>query len=360
VLWLQETRKVEEGSRLLVDGNGRELIDRASNSRGVSADLSTWLCGYLTDPRGASIGTAADGIIAGDGEVWVSPHLAFVSEEVWRRFVRHSRAELPSVAVLGAALAGLSGGVKTQKKAPGEPRPGKPERPQYYKIDVAALLSWAERYGMDCSAIRKTIGLAPSSPPAPVSSVPAPRVAPRPAPAPTAFDAFVAEQMQSPTFKEAYDEARAELQREASSTTSEQSEAKPRATPERSEGKKPRAKRGEAAAAKAAAKRGEDRGESFYTPTNCPWSNELLAKSPATEQAAVEAFKPWLQQAMDKAFAPVGAEPQTYARLVNAYRGYRAALRAGESPTTAHTIALDYWFDRRQPNWTATTGVPRE
>jgi hypothetical protein len=160
VLWLNENRTLTyPGSRLMVEGNGRELIDNAQNSGGVGADLCTWLCGYLTDPGASNIGNGAKGVIYGNGELWVST-LAWVGgEEAWSRFVKHTRAELPSVVQLGRALSGLSGDVRKQLPVPLPLPKGFPTRSQYHKIDVRQLLAWADRYGYDAASIAVNVGV---------------------------------------------------------------------------------------------------------------------------------------------------------------------------------------------------------
>jgi hypothetical protein len=391
ILWLAETRDVRPGSRLLVDGNGRGLIDVASSSDGVDADLSEWLCRYLAEPSRASIGNGAAGVIAGAGELWVS-HIAFDGgEDVWRRFVRHTRSELPSTTALGRALAGLAGEVSERKQVPGTSK-----RSKYHKIDVNALLTWADRYGHDVDAIKTTIGVV-NNDPDPCSSDPATSAAPDARDdagsvrggatvAEMAVPEEVAEPVLNPLLAQLHadgathvllptstpgmlrelslselfgsaepsnDNAQREDTENASTRDADAAVSErgvpgnyDRALDGRELVKKTRAKK-EARVKERPAP--EQRTDEYYTPeSGPPWYDALARANVRTEAQAVEFFAPLLLAAQD-------GHPSAYYRTVHAYRAYRAALRAGNRDTVACVRALQAWCDVSDPPFVAAS-----
>ncbi len=169
VLWLQEHRTVRAGSRLLVDGNGEELINRASNSGGTPADVCQWLCGWLMRPDALN-GPARAHVRIEGGELLVSA-AAMRGVDQWQVYVHHTR-DVPSPTAVGRALAGLSGRSTRRLTV----RDGERERADFHRVNAAALFAWAERAGYgDAELMRARLGVAPppeggSTPPAPPSA----------------------------------------------------------------------------------------------------------------------------------------------------------------------------------------------
>lgn len=178
VLWLADTREVRLGTRLLVEGNGRELINRSTNSVGTTADVAQWLCGFLAKPSLLS-GAARDAIYLAPGELWVSSSALTNARTVWELYVSHLR-DIPGATALGKALANLSGGNHAQKTVKGQSS-GRSFRSVFHRIDTDALLSWAERIGYgDTVAMLDTLTGRPPEPPKPPAPAPPPPASPRP------------------------------------------------------------------------------------------------------------------------------------------------------------------------------------
>lgn len=395
VMSLAETRQIQRGDRLIVPGNGERLIEGSQYLTGPGADLCTWLCSYLEDPKEANIGPGGGGIVIEEGDVWVCPRVLFAGgEQTWQRYVRHSRSVLPPDTQLKQLFEGLSRGetrrFRVRQKYSGKRAP----QAMYYKLRVSQLLRWAERFGFDTEAIQETI-MGGSAPPEPgPGTPPAPDTQPVPAPnnavtelSDTCRDeqskrdemcSQPVPQRHGPTLSELLSAEKAEETDVVAvssvgelamgmvdlGTFSEPSaEVFRTEVPAQEPGpvvtrvirhRKPcsaaRVKAGEPCVCPAPkeTKRKEkprlERDSSYYTPGVCVWADELRANPPATEQAAVEFFAPRLTLAMRD-------RPSTYARLTAAYRAYRGRLRGDWKPSDAAETAIETWFDAGDRPW---------
>lgn len=349
VLWLSENRTVQPGSRLLVPGNGLDLINRAQNRDGVSADLCTWLCNYLLDPKPLP-GVARLAVLIEEGKLLVSSSLLHkTGAEGWLHYVNHGRAALPPQQYLTNALASLSIGDSQQRSVPGSDRWISSGRPSYHRIDLPQLVATARQAGHDWEAIEaRVLGSGVTFDPTPVlANDPAPRLAPEARAAKPNLSELL-QVAETATWNigitpKALAEGLASA-REMLATGQEPidlgsfADLKPKKQRKKAEPKvkkeKPR----------------EERMSEYYTPQSCPWAQEIQGCEPDCEEQSVAFFAPILKAAMT-------GHPSTYARTTAAYRAHRAAIRAGLSPIECAGRALSTWYDGGSRPWFAEVSL---
>lgn len=381
VMWLAENRKVTPGSRLLVPGNGRSLIDRAQNKGGVSADVCTWLCNYLLDPQPMQ-GVTRVAARCEQGEFWVSSTLlSKIGDDAWTRYVAHGRSSVPSQPKISDALKSLAVGDSVQRSIPNGQKISISSRSSYYTIDMPQLLAFAKEHDYDAEAIAERVAGTPTPPQEPPPSGPAPGSqgtlaiysGPRPETPVDAVAEARAQLAEKPrdllsellgvssavpvvTFDRALN------QEERTAVLKVVQERIERPNPfnvlemERTMGaaldapKKTRTKK-EPKAKKEKVK--EERTEEYFTPDSCPFAVDLEGASIQNEEASVAFWAPRLSAAM-------GGHPSTYARITAAYRAHRRAIREGANTAGAYVIAVQTWGDRGFRPWVMeTSGLAR-
>lgn len=339
VLWLAENRTVQPGSRLLVPGNGRGLINEAQNKDRNASDLCRWICEFLLEPKPPQ-GLAAAAVRTDQGELWVSSTLlSKLGDELWRRYVNHGRASMPPHDKITKALRSLSEGNSYQRSVPNGERWFKSGRTSYHTIELDQLFAFARDNDYDVDELNDRIR---------GSRTPNPGSTPDPAPimvvpAQAANDAIAPVELQEglESAKQMLAEGTQPMDLGSFAQYAEepQNEQKPAKAPP-----KPRVKREPKAKQ---AKPREERLPGYYTPKDCPWAASIQTEPVSTEEQAVALWAPILSEAM----AAMATHPSVYARTVAAYRAHRAAIRAGSSPVVSAGRALSSWYDGGLRPW---------
>lgn len=162
VLWLHENHRVQYRGRLLVEGNGGELIDTASNAKGVSGHLCEALARVLLDPNVIRT-SARDFVLVGDGELWAATRV-FEDKTAWEALVPSLEGRCYSTAALGAALGMLA--LESGRKRYKGQKSGKAIQAVLHRVDVSQVYAYAKRTGMGDVDVMRHV-LKHGNPPAP-------------------------------------------------------------------------------------------------------------------------------------------------------------------------------------------------
>jgi hypothetical protein len=132
-LYLRETRKVNESSRFLVEGEAREFHEHLATGSGMTSAVVEWIVKYLVDPTTKN--SSKNLVLVGEGEILVNTE-AMVGEVQWKS--RVPSANVPSATKIGRALSNLS-------TAQFRIKVGDFQR-VFHQIKPSMLLGWAERH----------------------------------------------------------------------------------------------------------------------------------------------------------------------------------------------------------------------
>lgn len=376
-LWLRDNHRVAYQGRLLVQGNGAELIDSASNSRGPTGHLCEALVRFLLDPQVVTNNTR-DHFHLEDGALWVATR-AFEDRAAWEALVPSLDGKRYSTSQLGTALSMLS--TESKRKRYTGAKTKRPVQAIMHKVDLAQVFAFAQRTGQgDVDIMRATLGGVAHI----AQAMQPPPPAPEPSPAPL-FQA-IAQVMQSTTIEHkaptpmkttpdfvhspsmtTTDVAAALSAAHDASRTAAKAVAK--AHSKRATAADKAAAQAAKAADRAALKAARDAARrpkwmapappvaaDYATPTEGhPMVAALAAQAPATPTAVRALCQPFLvvaQPSLNTKGAKEGGGPaMTYGRLVLAQRAYIRELQRGTDPAKCAQAALDAYQDR--PNWDA-------
>lgn len=386
-LWLRDHHRVAYQGRLLVQGNGAELIDSASNSRGPTGHLCEALVRFLLDPKVVTNNTR-DHFHLENGELWVATR-AFEDKAAWEALVPSLDGKRYSTSQLGTALAMLS--TESKRKRYTGAKSGRAIQAIMHRVDLAQVFAFAARTGQgDPDMMRATLGGAVHI--AQALQVP-PAVAPSVA---QVFDmvaaAMVAQTIHIPTPPEPKEEptpmmatpdfihapdltpsdVATALDPTAPPTKSKLTKEERKAITEANRLKAHQNKLAQAAAkaadraalkaAKEASKRPKwmapapEVAADYATPTDVhPMVQALTDRKPETPTAVRALCQPFLvsaQPSLNTKGAKEGGGPaMTYGRLVLAQRAYIRELQRGSHWSKCATAAAQAWADN--PNWHA-------
>lgn len=139
-LFLRNTRKVNEASRFLVEGDAGAFHRHLAMGAGVAGTVCEWLVRNLVDKNPPP----SDLLQVGSGELWVNTE-AVAKEQSWLRYVQAYK--VPSAAQASRALRGVS--LDTVSAVVGGQTIG------YHRIDPELILTAADRLQIgDPNAIR--------------------------------------------------------------------------------------------------------------------------------------------------------------------------------------------------------------
>lgn len=137
-LFLAATRKVNEGSRFLVEGDATEFHRHLATGSGMAGLVCEWITRFLAEPMSSQY------VHVGESEVWINTE-ALAKPLAWEKYLPSSR--VPSAAQIGRSLRSLSHGA-------GKLTIGGAQL-SFHRIKAELLTTWIDRLQIgDTGAIR--------------------------------------------------------------------------------------------------------------------------------------------------------------------------------------------------------------
>jgi len=148
VLWLEQTRKVVPGNRLLVEGTSETLMARVAGKVGMNRHIVAALCRYLDQYADRRVRTATDRVMGDLGPVY-HPRIYVQDGDLWvnlealheRWPLLHGGRDQVTRDALAQGLRSLSRGRKFRRKVEGKLE-------YVYQVDGAEILASASSLGL--------------------------------------------------------------------------------------------------------------------------------------------------------------------------------------------------------------------
>lgn len=143
-LWLSETRTVESGKRLFVEGDATQMLVKLNIANDNISAICKWIVKYLIKPMNNQA-IKNNYINIEDGVLYINNQAI---DEYWTNYLRDVKKL--STRKISAALAAISKGQKIRKA-------GK-RRLRFWEIDIENIIAWAEEHGYSTEEdIRKAL-----------------------------------------------------------------------------------------------------------------------------------------------------------------------------------------------------------